>query len=171
MSKEQLVAENKYISLFEPTESKVRFLASKLLTEKLYLSDEFRDPQMIHKSISQLFANPEANILYEFPDFSGVIGFVNIIPEHKADMIIKIWDKKAWCFGMVKEIKDLIKKILNNYELKRLSLATPEEEKGIRLAKNIFGFTREGTEKYGFRWNNRFYSLCRFRLLAKEMKK
>lgn len=156
------------ITLFISSEQNVRLLASKLLTEPLYLSDECRDPQMIHKFLSQILANSEVNVLYELPDFGGVLGFLNIIPDHKADVFFRIWDKNVWGLDIAKEIKQTLKNTIEDFDLKRLSLAMPEEEKGLKLAK-FFGFKREGSQKYEFRFNGKFFSLCRLRLLAKEV--
>lgn len=156
------------MNTFEPVENKVRFLASKLLTEPLYLSDEFREPQMIHKWISQILVNSEVNVLYELPDFGGVLGFLNIIPEHKADVFFRMWNKNIYTKNFSRDLKDTLRQTIEDYDLKRLSLAIPEEEKWLKFAK-LYGFKREGSEKYSFRWNSKFYSLCRLRLLAKEV--
>lgn len=70
---------------------------------------------------------------------------------------MKLWDKEAWGFPLVGELRRFINDTMRLYELRRLDLHTPsppDDERGVRVAK-ILGFTIEGRQKYGFRWNGK----------------
>ena len=136
------------------------------MEESLYLSDEFRGYELIHKMIFEGFSNEE-NMYYEMGNFGGLLGFVNIVPNYKADMVFKIWDTKIWGLGFAKELKALIKETMEKYNLKRMTTESADT-KVIKFAK-ILGWKIEGRFKYGFKWDNKFYTLHRIRIIREEV--
>ena len=151
---------------FNPTEDKIKALSKKLMEEPLYLSDEYRDWKLIHKMIFESFSNKE-NIYYEMGNLGGLLGFVNIVPGHKADMVFKIWDKDVWGLRFAKELKILIKETMEKYGLKRM-VTESADTKVVKFAK-ILGWKIEGRFKYGFRWNKEFFTLHRIRIIREEV--
>ncbi len=140
------------IKKFIPTEEKINKLANKLLYEPLYLDDAYRSPDKVKEMLTfYMYGNP--GLLFEFKDFSGILWFVNIIPEYRADVIFKLWNKKLYGPTFARELKSMFSMFMKMYRIKRLSLQTPSD-RGAALAKRM-GFQIEGRQKYGFRWNGK----------------
>jgi RimJ/RimL family protein N-acetyltransferase len=154
-------------SEFIPTEDKLKILAQKLMEDHLYLSDEFRDYEFIHKMLFTGFSN-ENNIFYEIGSFDGLIGFANIIPGFKCEIVFKLWNPKLWGFRFKTQFKQLIKTIMGEYNLKRMAGESPDE-KMVRLAR-ICGFKTEGRFKHGFSWDKKTYTLHKMRILREDIK-
>jgi len=151
---------------FNPTEDKIKALSKKLMEEPLYLSDEYRDYEFIYKMLFNGFSNKN-NIFYEIGEFGGLIGFVNITPEFKCDIVFKLWDSKLWGFRFKTQVKQLIKTIMEKYDLKRIATDSADERM-TRMAK-ICGFRVEGRFKYGFSWDKKTYTLHKMRILREEL--
>ena len=149
-----------------PTEGKLKILAQKLMEEPLYLSDEFRDYGLIHKILFNTFGDKN-NIYYEIGEFGGLIGFVNIIPDFKCDIVFKIWNSELWGFRFKTQIKQLIKTIIEKYNLRRIATESPDERM-VRAAK-ICGFRVEGRFKNAFRWEKKMYTIHKMRILGEEI--
>lgn len=157
----RLMQPSSMFKIFVPTEEKVQMFASKLLHEYLYLSDEYRDPRKI-QSIMQIYLSGIASIFYELPSFGGMIGFMNIVPEYKAEITLKLWNLKLWGPTFLRELRDLTEKMMDELRLIRLYSSTP----CVKMEKiaHLCGFKTECAQKYGFSWNGKYYPL---RLLAK----
>jgi len=157
----------KYFHLFEPTTEKLESIATKLSVNYLYLPDEMRTPEMIMLTMNALFpySLPEQvrplHVYYEIGDFGGLLGFCNIIPEYKADLWTKLWDKKYWGPTLARDTKVLINRFMKEWKLKRLSLSSPDE-RVIKFAK-MWGMKAEGTQSKFFRFDNRLYTNYLFR--------
>jgi len=151
---------------FNPTENKIKALSKKLMEEPLYLSDEYRDWQLIHKILFNNFSNKN-NIFYEIGEFGGLIGFVNIIPEFKCEIVFKLWNPELWGFRFKTQTKQLIKTIMEKYNLKRMATESSDEQM-VRMAK-MCGFKVEGRFKYAFAWENKMYTLHKMRILREEV--
>lgn len=156
---------------FIPTEDKIKALSKKLMEEPLYLSDEYRDYELIHKMLFNNFSNKN-NIFYEISRqnggvFGGIVGFVNIIPEFKCDIVFKLWDSKLWGFRFKTQVKQLIKAIMEKYDLKRVSTESADDRM-TRMAK-LCGFRVEGRFKYAFIWEKEMYTLHKMRILEGEL--
>ncbi len=151
---------------FIPTEDKIKALSKKLMQEPLYLSDEYRNYELIHKMLFNNFSNKN-NIFYEIGEFGGLLGFLNIVPEYKADMFLKLWDKNLWGATFARGLKKIIKYIMIKYDLKRLA----SDSQDPRMAKmgKIVGFKVEGRQALGFRWDGELYTLYKLRILRKEL--
>ena len=143
-------------------------ISKKLMEEPLYLSDEFRDWKLIHEVLFKNFSNKN-NIFYEIGEWGGLVGFVNIIPKFKCDIVFKLWNPELWGFKFKTQIKELIKTIMEKYDLKRVSTESSDERMS-RLAK-IIGFKIEGRFKCGFAWEGELYTLYKMRLLREEVEK
>lgn len=153
-------------SKFIPTEDKIKALSKKLMEEPLYLSDEFRNWELIHKMLFNNFSNKN-NIFYEAGEFGGILGFINIVSGYKADMFLKLWDKSLWGASFARELKGLIKDTMIKYNLRRLA----SDSQDPRMAKmgKIVGFKVEGRFKYGFCWNGEYHTLHKLRILREEL--
>lgn len=151
---------------FMPTEDKIKGLSKKLMEEPLYLSDEYRDWNLIHKMLFNNFSNKN-NIFYEIGDWGGIIGFVNIIPTFKCEIVFKLWNPELWGFRFRTQAKQLIKAIMEKYDLKRVATESADERM-TRVAK-ICGFKVEGRFKYAFMWENQMYTLHKMRILKEEI--
>ncbi len=150
---------------FEPTEDKIKALSKKLMEEPLYLSDEFRDWKLIHEVLFKNFSNKN-NIFYEIGEWGGLVGFINILPEFKCDIVFKLWDSELWGFKFKTQIKELIKTIMEKYNLKRIATESADE-KMVRMAK-MCGFKVEGRFKNSFVWEKKMYTLHKMRILEGE---
>ena len=151
---------------FNPTEDKIKALSKKLMNEPLYLSDEFRNYELIHKILFNGFSNKN-NIFYEIGEWGGLIGFVNIIPEFKCEIVFKLWSSGIWGFRFKTQIKELIKTIMGKYNLKRIATETADERM-MRMGK-IWGLKVEGRFKYAFRWEDKMYTIYKMRVLREEI--
>ena len=151
---------------FNPTEDKIKALSKKLMEEPLYLSDEFRDYEFIHKILFNNFSN-KSNIFYEMGEFGGLVGFVNIIPSFKCDIVFKLWNPELWGFRFKTQVRQLIKTIMEKYDLKRVATESADE-KMAKMAK-LCGFRTEGKFKHGFSWDGETYTLHKMRILREEI--
>ena len=151
---------------FLPKEDKIKALSKKLMEEPLYLSDEFRDWKLIHEVLFKNFSNKN-NIFYEIGEWGGILGFVNIVPDFKGEMVFKLWDSKLWGFRFKTQVKQLIKAVIEKYDLKRVSTESADERM-TRMAK-LCGFKVEGRFKYAFIWENEMYTLHKMRVLREEI--
>ena len=151
---------------FNPTDVKIKELADRLMNDHLYLSDEFRDWTLIHKALFNNFGN-ENNIFYEIGEWGGLVGFMNIVPEFKCEIGLKLWSPEFWGFRFKTQFKQLIKTIMEKYDLKRMAGESPDERM-VKLAK-ICGFRIEGRFKNAFRWERKMYTLHKMRTLREEV--
>jgi len=159
--------EYKYFKPFKPTDVKIKELASRLMNDYLYLSDEFRDWKIIYKILFNNISNKKSNDFWEIGEFGGILGFTGILEGWKCGVTLKFWDKKLWGTKFVREARELIKEIMNKYNLKRISTSSPDE-RIVKMAK-LVRFKVEGRFKCGFKWNNKFYTLHMLRILKEEL--
>ena len=151
---------------FKPTDVKIKELADRLMNDHLYLSDEFRDWKLIHRGLFNNFGN-ENNIFYEIGEWGGLVGFMSIVPEFKCEIGFKLWNSELWGFRFKTQFKQLIKTIMEKYDLKRMAGESPDERM-VKLAK-ICGFRVEGRFKNAFVWENKMYTLHKMRILREEV--
>lgn len=153
---EKLKQPSPLFRIFEPTQDKFRKLARELMMKEFFLPDEYRNWSNIN-SMLRNYTNPYiARLLYEVRDYSGLIGFTNIMPNYKAEFLFKIWDyDKIWSKSFARETKDLIDFIIDSFKLKRLEFASGDE-KAIKMGK-IAGFIVEGIKKDAFLHRGKFY--------------
>lgn len=127
-------------------------LKKMLKTKYLYLSDEYREDAIIDNIISSFFPC----VFYEMGDFQGLIGFTKIFHGNKCGLMFKIWDKKLFGHNFVKECRRLVDIFFNEWDLKRMSVESPDKDM-VRLSK-LAGFKVEGKEPYGFKFKGKFYT-------------
>lgn len=129
----------------------------KMLKEKhLYLSDEYRHDTGIEAVIHNYFSNLSFNIFYEIGGFQGLLGFLNILPEFKCGLTLKLWDKQVWSKEFVRASEKLLDLYINEFKLKKISTRSPDE-KIVRMAEMV-GFEVEGEQPYEFKWKGKFYT-------------
>ena len=145
------------LKLFVPTQEKLDKIAEWLMNGYLVSSDEFRNPDHIwNVTIPSNFFG-RGSLFYELPEYGGVFGFRDIIPGFKAHVVFKIWSPEVWTHGLVKESKDLMSKVIEIYELKRLSSQTADE-RIVRISE-IVGFKVDGVLKNAFMWNGELFDM------------
>ena len=95
------------------------------------------------------------SIFYEVGKFQALLGLTNIIPRHKCDIMLKIFDKDFWGKDFVRETRSLLRLYMKELELKRISAESPDP-RIVKIAKMI-GFKYEGSRNKDFMWNTKYY--------------
>ena len=137
-----------------PTEEQVASIVGRLRENYLYAPDEIRDEATLRALVGAYWGG--ANIVYEIGEFRGLMGFMDIIPEHKASVTLKLWDKGAWGRNFVREARALCALVMDEFRLTRLSTETADKERIVPVAK-MAGFTIEGCRPKDFKWNGEHY--------------
>lgn len=143
------------LHIMEPNEEKLGALADKLFTGYLYVPDEMRYPEYLKALVRNFYSQDVLNLIYEIGNFQGIVGFTNVIFDHKCDVIMKIWDKAAWTPDAIGHGRRLIHYITEAFGLVRLGTSTPDP-KVVRMAR-LFGFEEEGVRKKAFSWDHKLY--------------
>jgi len=138
--------------LFEPSPEKFATVSTHLMEGYLNLSDEFRFKNTILRLMGSYFINPN-NFIYEAGDNQALVGFISIIPDFKADLIFKLFDKEIWGVDFAGEARDLLNLIMDSFALKRINTSSPDE-RVVKMAE-IFGFKVEGKKEEDFMFNNK----------------
>ena len=138
------------------TEEKDKLIAHELMNGFLNLDDRFRDYESIYKSMNFYFYY-SFSVFYEIGrgKFQALLGITNIIPQHKADIMLKIFDKDFWGRDFVRETRSLMKLYMKEFELKRISAETPDP-RVCKIAK-MCGFKVEGIRNKDFKFNDKYY--------------
>lgn len=139
---------------FEPTQDKLKLLATHVNTKKFNLDDAYRDYDVIWNVIFPQFFR-QGNMFFEAGDFQGILGFANLIPTRSATVVMKIWDKKLWGATIARQTKELLKFVMKEYKLRRLETSSPDPLV-VRMCEMV-GFEEEGTKVRSFSWNGKFY--------------
>ncbi len=140
----------KHYKPFFPTNEKIAKLTKEFMGGRLNLSDEYRNQYSIYNILLMYFNNP-ANLFYEIDDFGGVLGFANIVMGHKCDLLMKMWDKSIWKPSVVKEAKQIIKTMMDEFNLIRIN-SESADEKVVKMMK-ILGMKEDGIRKKNFSWD------------------
>jgi len=141
----------KYIRPFVPDEKKLVFFYEKLMTEPLYISAEYRKQMTVQQMMLYWFFSSQS-VFYEIGNFSGLLGFTNIVPGYKCGVVFKFWDKSIWGISLAKELRDFSDEFMKYFRLKRIAIETADEA-SVKLGK-LFGFKPEGTQRFGFMTDN-----------------
>jgi len=141
----------KFIRPFVPDEKKLEFFYNKLMTEPLYISKEYRTSMTVQQMMLYWFFSSQS-VFYEIGNFSGLLGFTNIVPGYKCGVVFKFWDKSIWGISLARELRDLSDEFMKYFRLKRLETDSPDEIM-VKFSK-IFGFKPEGTQRFGFMTDN-----------------
>ena len=148
------------------TDEKLKVLATKMMESPFYLSDEWRNYESIWKLLFEYFNKPSGHVFYEIGDFGGILGFVNIMTNWKADVTFKLWNKDLWKPSLAKELKKTRNMVMKLFKLKRLSLDSGDERM-IKFAK-IFGFKVEGRQASNYMWDGKLGTRYIMRYIRKE---
>ncbi len=154
---ERLKNPSPLFKVFEPTKEKLMVVAKELYNKPLNLSDEFRNYDIIWAIIAQYFYAGRFNIIYDIGDMKGLLGFIDIVPSFKATVMFKLFDKKLIRGSdFVREVRNLLQLIMEQFDLKRLNTSSPDENI-VRLAR-IIGFKQEGKRLKDFMWDGDYYT-------------
>jgi len=146
-----------HLSRFEPTEDKALDLVNKLVSNRLYLSDEHRTVDIASAVVlSHLVGD---GMVFEIGEWQGLIGLVNVVPGWKADLLFKLWDKSIWGAELRRELEEALNYMIDEFKLERVFLETPDTHTS-QLAIAC-GFEQEGLLKNHFKWDGVPYDvLC-----------
>jgi RimJ/RimL family protein N-acetyltransferase len=137
---EKLKQPSPLFQVLRRTEDKDKLIAHELMNGFLNLDDNFRNYESIYKSINYYFYY-SFSVFYEVGEFQALLGITNIIPQHKADIMFKIFDKSFWGRDFVRELRSLLRLYMKELQLKRISA----ESSDPRIRNK------------DFRWNNKYY--------------
>jgi RimJ/RimL family protein N-acetyltransferase len=140
--------------VLQRTEAKDKLIAHELMNGFLNLDDRFRDYESIYKSMNYYFYY-SFSIFYEIGEFQALLGLTNIVPRHKCDIMLKIFDTDFWGKDFVRETRSLLRLYMKELELKRISAESPDP-RIVRIAKMV-GFKVEGIRDKDFKFNNKYY--------------
>jgi RimJ/RimL family protein N-acetyltransferase len=140
--------------VLQRTEKKDKKIAHELMNGFLNLDDQFRTYESIYKSMNFYFYY-SFSIFYEVGKFQALLGLTNIIPRHKCDIMLKIFDKDFWGRDFARETNSLLKLYMKELQLKRISAESPDP-RIVRVAK-MCGFKVEGIRDKDFKFNDKFY--------------
>ena len=161
------------LRLMETTGDKLKRVAQKLQNGYLYLPDEIRKEKSLAGFMSWLCSPRKDggpwNILYEVPDFHGIIGFVDIIPAYKCDLLVYLWDKLEWGPTLERDVRTLLARFMKEYEIQRIGYETADP-RCVRWALRA-GFRQEGTKAVGFRHNGELYTTVLLRRLLRPSRR
>ena len=158
---QELNSPHKTLRRFQPTKEKLAHLYRYMLEGKLNLSDENRIPQKLDLLFTYFFAGigkelGAFHLFYEIGNYDGLLGFTDINCTYKCNTFFKLWNKEKFTHNNVTGIKVLLDLVKKELQLKRIELSTPDES-GVRLAE-LCGFKKEGTQKFGYIWNGKYYN-------------
>jgi len=137
-------------------------LARRLLTSRLYLSDELRNEEYVHWLIGSWFSpRGPMSLVYEVGrgggSFGGVVAFQGILPGWKCALMAKIWDRRAWGVQLAREAKGLLGLVEAAFDLERIEIDTADLRM-VRLGR-MMGFENEGVRRRAFRWGGDAYDI------------
>ena len=164
----------KYFSIFSPDKVKVDKIYKVLKSGKLNLPDEHRNEAKLHEIMLYLFpyhlkpAKRPFHLFYEINDgrYCGGLGFLDIQYNYRSHMFMKIWEEGFYGIPVSRELTKLTEIVMEEFQLKRLGAETPDKDI-VSMAKQA-GFKVEGTQKYGFRWNNQLLTNYLMRKVQEE---
>lgn len=154
-------------SLFVPSEEKMKVFAQHLMDDYLYVSDEFRNYETIWKMLFSYTSSPN-HLLYEIGDFYGIIGFTDILPMFKCNVMLKFWNPKRWGPDFARQGKELIHYIGDIFGLRRINTSSPDP-KIVKMCKMV-GFGVDGISKNAFAWNGDLFDLSIMSIIKEQSK-
>ena len=140
----------------DPFYKKVSKLQTLLMKRPLWLSDEYRTPQAIDAIIASYFSGFTFNVFYEAGDYQALIGFMNIQPEFKCEITLKLIDQNIWGADFVRASKNLVDLFIDQFRLKRVSIETADRR--ISKMAQMAGFVDEGERPNDLKWDGKFYT-------------
>ena len=155
-----------YFYLFRAKEEKVKFIAKELMEKKLNLSDEFRTYPSIYNMLGYYLNGYSYSFFYEIrkeDTMQALLGFTNVLPDFKAEVMFKWFDDDLWGRDFIRQTRKVIKLVMDEFKLKRVSSSSPDE-KIVKMA-HLCGFKNDGTKEKDFRWDGEFYKNFQFSIV------
>lgn len=149
-------------------ERKLDILASRLLTDFPYLSDEHRNPYNVWARLIAWFSGVEQygfHEVFEYDDFSGVIIFKDIVPGFKCELFWIVADESDYGRDLAREFEKVIQLMVKKHGLRRVEAGTADPK--VRRLLERMGFTCEGVRKDSFMYDGKTYD---FNLMVWEDK-
>jgi RimJ/RimL family protein N-acetyltransferase len=137
----------------DPTSDEIDAIVSRLKNDYLYAPDELRDEAVLHGLVSAYWGG--ANIIYEVGQFQGIMGFMDIVPEHKASVTLKLWDADRWGRDFIRDARAVCAAVMDEFKLVRLEAQTADPR--IEKMARICGFRTEGLKRLSFKWSGDLY--------------
>lgn len=148
-------------TLFQPNEEKVKKIAATLMQNYLYISDEFRQWDVVYGIINRYFVGQGLNLIYEIDDFKGAVGFCDIIPGWRSFVMLKMWGidedhdnwKEIFNKDLVRQGRKLVEIISREFGIKRFATETADPK--IEKIAKMYGFKEEGRQPLAFSWKGK----------------
>jgi RimJ/RimL family protein N-acetyltransferase len=121
------------------------------------VSDELRDYDTLWQMVFHMFCGNKINLIFQIGDFQGLVGFMNIIPQWKCSVMLKLWDKEIWKKSHVRDGAKLTDRIFNKFELIRMEGNSPDP-RIVKIAQ-MFGFKEEGIRYKDFKWDGEVFDV------------
>lgn len=140
----------------------LKTVMSELLSDKLHVSDEHRNPDDVADALIPFITG---RTKYEAFDVGGgVVIFHNILPGFKCQMWVILWDKKCFTPRGIRGVRQAIQWIADKYGLVKIEAQTSDGQMA-RIARRVLGLHGEG---YRFKTFKRGDTLYDAELLAWE---
>ena len=155
-----------YFYLFRANEEKVKFIAKELMEKKFNLSDEFRTYPSIYNMLGYYLNGYSYSFFYEIrkeDTMQALLGFTNVLPSFKAEIMFKWFDDDLWGKDFVKQTRKVIKLVMDEFKLKRISSNSPDK-KIVKMA-NLCGFEDDGTKENDFMWDGELFKNFQFSIV------
>lgn len=169
---ERLRNPSEHLRVLVPTIEQLADLSIKFTETPMFLPDEHRNPAWVDLLVVSMFNGPQLNWVYEIGQWDGILSFQDIWPGYKADVGFYLWNnrftegakaervglrgKLCWGADFIRELIDVTNLMMDEFQLKRLSLASPDEHT-VKISK-LVGFHVEGRQKYGFRHEGKTFT-------------
>lgn len=132
---------------------KIMILAKHLKEDYLVMPDELRNYSAIYSILA--YYNLPNHLFYEFGEYSGLVGFTDIIEGRKAEAFFKLWNKEIFNKTFVRQLNELLDMVMEELKLKRLNSVTADE-RIVKLAKMV-GFKVEGEREDDFVFDGEYF--------------
>ena len=137
----------------DPEPEEIRSIVRRLKNDYLYAPDEIRDEGTLLRLVCSYWGG--SNLIYEVGEFQGILGFLDIVPGHKANVTLKLWGSERWGRDFVRETRTLVRLVMDEFRLVRLSTETPDP-RVVQMAI-MAGCAEEGVRPRDFKWNGDYY--------------
>jgi RimJ/RimL family protein N-acetyltransferase len=138
-------------------DDRLKVFVGHLMKKRWYVSDEFRNYDTLWQMVFHMFYGKQLNLIYSIGDFQGILGFLDIIPQHKCSVMLKLWDKDAWKKTTVRDGMRLIDRLFDRFQLLRMETSSPDP-RIIKIAEMV-GFSEEGKKVKGFKWDGKVFDI------------
>lgn len=147
-----------FFYFFKPEPEKIKFIAKELMEKKFNLSDEFRTYPSIYNILGYYLGGYSYSFFYEIrkkDTMQALLGFTSVIPDFKCDVFFKLFDEALWGKDFVRQLRQVLKLVMDEFKLKRISTSTPDER--VQKMARLSGFKDENTKEKDFMWDGELY--------------